>query len=175
MPASLDEPGVAWRAVVPAGTSLAFEDAWQGPVTTELDRAMPDFVLRKKDAVAAYQLASVADDLRLGTTLIVRGLDLLPSTAAQLWLARQLPETAAFNATRIRFLHHPLLPGPDGRKLSKSQQQPLDRGVLGAEAGPQLVYEAVAQLWGLAPGPVRSLSELSFCMPVYPWLKPYGA
>jgi glutamyl/glutaminyl-tRNA synthetase len=172
VPARLDEPGVAWRARVPAGTDVRFDDAVQGPVTVALDRAMPDFVLRKKDAVVAYQLASVADDLRLGTTLIVRGLDLLPSTAAQLWLARQLPETAAFNASRIHFLHHPLLPGPDGRKLSKSQQLPLDRGVLGAAAGPQVVYEAVAALWGVAPGQARSLAELDGWLPAYPGLDP---
>lgn len=170
VPVPLEQPGAAWRAVVPPGTTVGFADAWQGSVEIALDRAMPDFVLRKKDAVAAYQLASVADDLRLGTTLIVRGLDLLPSTAAQLWLAGLLPETAAFNAGRIRFLHHPLLPGPDGRKLSKSQQLPLDRGVVGAAAGPQVVYGAVAALWGIAPENVRSLAELNFWLPAYPWL-----
>jgi glutamyl-tRNA synthetase len=166
VPADLDQPGVAWRAAVPAGSIVSFEDAWQGPVSVTLDRAMPDFVLRKKDAVVAYQLASVADDLRLGTSLIVRGLDLLPSTAAQLWLARQLPETAAFQTPRIRFLHHPLLPGPDGRKLSKSQQQPLDRGVIGAGKGPQVVFEAIAGLWGL-PGKAHSLAELAGLLPDY--------
>ncbi|MCC3158026.1 hypothetical protein LJ737_12320 [Hymenobacter sp. 15J16-1T3B] len=160
VPVPLEQPGAAWRAAVPAGTAVRFADAWQGPVEIALDRAMPDFVLRKKDAVVAYQLASIADDLRLGTTLIVRGLDLLPSTAAQLWLADQLPETAAFNALRIQFLHHPLLPGPDGRKLSKSQQQPLDRGVLGAAAGPSVVYAAVAELLQLPPAAAESLAAL---------------
>ncbi|OON69803.1 glutamate--tRNA ligase family protein [Hymenobacter sp. CRA2] len=160
VPADLDTPGVAWRTPVPPNTEISFADAWQGPVSVALDRAMPDFVLRKKDAVAAYQLASIADDLRLGTTLIVRGLDLLPSTAAQLWLARQLPETAAFNADRIQFLHHPLLPGADGRKLSKSQQQPLDRGIMGAAAGPRPVYEAVAQLLGLPAADGESFARL---------------
>lgn len=170
VPAPLEQPGVAWRAVVPAGTSLGFSDVWQGEVTVALDRAMPDFVLRKKDAVAAYQLASIADDLRLGTTLIVRGLDLLPSTAAQLWLARQLPETAAFNASRIHFLHHPLLPGPDGRKLSKSQQQPLDRGVVEAAAGPGAVYAAVARLLQLPPDAAGSLAALRAALPAAPVL-----
>ncbi|UYZ57643.1 glutamate--tRNA ligase family protein [Hymenobacter latericus] len=160
VPAGLDEPGVAWRAQVPLGTTVSFADGWQGTTRLDLGAAMPDFVLRKKDAVVAYQLASVADDLRLGTTLIVRGQDLLPSTAAQLWLAQQLPETAAFNATRVQFLHHPLLTDTDGRKLSKSQQQPLDRGVLNAATGPQPVYAAVARLLQLPPEAGVSLRAL---------------
>ncbi|GAB3831325.1 glutamate--tRNA ligase family protein [Hymenobacter jeollabukensis] len=171
VPVALEQPGAAWRAVVPAGTIVRFDDAWQGPVEIALDRAMPDFVLRKKDAVVAYQLANIADDLRLGTTLIVRGLDLLPSTAAQLWLAGLLPETAAFNARRIRFLHHPLMPGPDGRKLSKSQQQPLDRGVLAAAAGPQAVYAAVAALLQLPAAAGASLTDLQAALPDSPVLR----
>jgi glutamyl-tRNA synthetase len=160
IPADLDKPGVAWRAVVPGGIHIDFQDLWQGAVNLNLGSAMPDFVLRKKDAVVAYQLASIADDLRLGTTLIVRGLDLLPSTAAQLWLAQQLPETTAFSAERVQLLHHPLLPGPDGRKLSKSQQQPLDRGIVDAAVGPRPVYNVVAQLLGLPLEAAASLATL---------------
>ncbi|WP_400192228.1 glutamate--tRNA ligase family protein [Hymenobacter sp. B81] len=160
IPADLDQPGAAWRARVPAETTVAFADAWQGATAVALGREMPDFVLRKKDGVVAYQLASVADDLRLGTTLVVRGLDLRASTAAQLWLARQLPETAAFNARRIRFLHHPLLTDARGQKLSKSQQAPLERGVLGSEAGPRAVYAAVAQLLSLPGEAADSLGAL---------------
>ncbi|AYA38890.1 hypothetical protein D3Y59_09960 [Hymenobacter oligotrophus] len=160
IPVDLDQPGAAWRAQVPPGTTVSFADGWQGTSSLDLGAAMPDFVLRKKDAVVAYQLASIADDLRLGTTLIVRGQDLLPSTAAQLWLAQQLPETTAFSAARIQFLHHPLLTDSEGRKLSKSQQQPLDRGVLNAATGPQPVYEAVARLLQLPAGAGESLKAL---------------
>lgn len=150
-PAALDAPGVAWRAQVPVGTTITFADGWRGPVAVPLGQLMPEFVVRKKDGVAAYQLASVVDDLRLGTTLVVRGEDLLPSTAAQLWFAAQLPETAAFSAGRIQFYHHPLLTDADGRKLSKSQQAPLDAGVLGQAGGQRAVFAAVAQLLGLPP------------------------
>ena len=126
---------------------------------------MPDFVVRKKDGVAAYQVASVVDDLRLGTTLIVRGLDLQPSTAAQLWLAGQLSETASFNAARIQFYHHPLLTNEARQKLSKSQQLPLDAGVLSGNKGPAMVFEAITDLWGLPPGNANSLDELMFWLP----------
>ncbi|WP_426061126.1 glutamate--tRNA ligase family protein [Hymenobacter sp. B1770] len=159
-PASLETPGAAWRIHVPAGTTVPVPDVWQGETTVPLGALMPDFVIRKKDGVVAYQVASVVDDLRLGTSLIVRGLDLLPSTAAQLWLAGQLSETAIFNTSRVQFLHHPLLTNADGQKLSKSQQLPLDAGVLGGTAGPRAVYEAIASLWGLPPGTVGSLEEL---------------
>jgi glutamyl/glutaminyl-tRNA synthetase len=157
----LHTPEAAWRAQVPPDTEISFPDAAQGSTTVPLGALMPDFVVRKKDGAAAYQVASVVDDLRLGTNLLVRGLDLQASTAAQLWLARQLPETAPFNATRIRFYHHDLLLAPDGQKLSKSTQAGGYGGIVNEAAGPQVVYEAVAQLLGLPPGPVGSLSELA--------------
>ena len=153
-----DTPGAAWRVRVPGSTEIGFLDAWQGETMVPLGRLMPDFVVRKKDGVAAYQVASVVDDLRLGTTLVVRGLDLLPSTAAQLWLASQLPNLAAFQ--RVQFAHHHLLPGPDGHKLSKSTQASTQRGILAEAAGPQVVYRAVAVLLGLPPATAESLVTL---------------
>lgn len=145
-PVSLETPGASWRAHVPASTEIRFDDAWQGETLVPLGALMPDFVIRKKDGVAAYQVASVVDDLRLGTTLIVRGLDLQPSTAAQLWLAAQLSETAAFSASRMHFYHHPLLTNEAGQKLSKSQQLPLDAGIMAQREGKRAVYRAVAEL-----------------------------
>ena len=159
-PVPLETPGAAWRAHVPAGTVVAFADGWQGATRIPLGALMPDFVVRKKDGVAAYQVASVVDDLRLGTTLIVRGLDLLPSTAAQLWLAGQLSETAAFNTTRVRFYHHELLTDAAGQKLSKSQQPPLDAGVLGSKQGKQAVFESVAGLLQLPAAAAETLETL---------------
>jgi len=159
-PVALTTPGVAWRARVPAGTAVAWADGWQGTLQVALGAAMPDFVVRKKDAVAAYQLASVVDDLRLGTTLVVRGLDLLPSTAAQLWLAAQLSETQGFNASRIQFYHHDLLTDAAGHKLSKRTQASTDQGVLGLPGGPAAVYRAAARLLGLPAEAGESLATL---------------
>ncbi|MCI1189370.1 glutamate--tRNA ligase family protein [Hymenobacter sp. DH14] len=159
-PVPLEMPGAAWRAQVPAGTEIGFADGWQGNVDVPLGALMPDFVIRKKDGVAAYQAASIVDDLRLGTNLVVRGLDLLPSTAAQLWLAGQQSETAAFNAARIQFHHHPLLTNEAGQKLSKSQQLPADAGVLAAAAGRRTVFAAVARLLVLPTEAGESLTAL---------------
>ena len=158
-PVPLGTPGAAWRVRVPATATVAWADGGQGVVAVPLASEMPDFVLRKKDGVAAYQLASVVDDLRLGTTLIVRGLDLLPSTAAQLWLAAQLAETSGFSPARIKLYHHGLLTDAAGHKLSKTTQAAGDQGILAA-AGPGVVYAAVAQLLGLPTAAGESLASL---------------
>ncbi|MDF7809874.1 glutamate--tRNA ligase family protein [Hymenobacter sp. YC55] len=153
-----DAPETAWRAHVPAGTTVAVPDLWQGELAVPLDESLGDFIVRKKDSTAAYQLASIVDDVRLGVTLIVRGLDLLPSTAAQLWLAGQLPGVTSFQNTQ--FLHHGLLLDATGQKLSKSTQAGQQRGIL-AEAGhPRVVYAAVAQLLGLPEAASESLAAL---------------
>ena len=156
----LATPGAAWRARVPADTIVSIIDGWQGPVSIPLAAEMPDFIVRKKDGVAAYQLASVVDDLRLGTTLIVRGLDLLPSTAAQLWLANQLTDLQMFNGNKIQFYHHGLLTDAAGYKLSKSTQAATEAGLLGSGAGPAVVYRAVARLLGLPLAASESLATL---------------
>ncbi|MCR5887284.1 glutamate--tRNA ligase family protein [Hymenobacter sp. J193] len=154
----LDATETAWRARVPAGTLVDFQDLWQGPAVVPLDAVLGDFVVRRKDGWPAYQLASVVDDVRLGVTLIVRGQDLLPSTAAQLWLACKLPGMAAFQ--RIRFGHHALLPGADGLKLSKSTQASTQRGIAAEADSPRVVYVVVAQLLGLPTTAAESLAHL---------------
>jgi len=159
-PVPLTTPGAAWWAQVPPGTQVALPDGWPGVGPAPLAAELSNFMVRKKDGVAAYQLASVVDDLRLGTTLIVRGRDLLPSTAAQLWLAAQLPETQLFSAPHIRFFHHSLLTDAAGQKLSKSTQAQGEAGVLAHPAGPQAVYQAVAQLLGLPAAAGESLTTL---------------
>ncbi|MHA7128566.1 glutamate--tRNA ligase family protein [Algoriphagus namhaensis] len=75
-------------------------------------------VVRKKDRVPSYHLASVMDDIQYGVDLIVRGKDLLPSTLAQMALSTPLSEGRAFQVTQ--FYHHDLLLGPNRKKLSKS-------------------------------------------------------
>jgi glutamyl/glutaminyl-tRNA synthetase len=157
---ALDTPGVAWRARVAPGITIGWGDGRQQALQVPLAAEMPDFIIRKKDGVVAYQLASVLDDLRLGTTLIVRGLDLRPSTAVQLWLASQLPETSAFNSQRILFYHHGLLTDAAGHKLSKSTQAAGDEGVLTQFATPIPVYQQVARLLGFPPEAGESLTVL---------------
>lgn len=156
-PVPLGVPGAAWRVRVPH--SVLVNSLLPGEGNRQLADVMPDFVVRKKDGVAAYQIASVVDDLRLGTTLVVRGLDLQPSTAAQLWLAAQLSETRVFTVACIQFCHHQLLTDADGQKLSKSTQANGDAGVL-TLGSPAAVYRAVARVLDLPVEAGESLASL---------------
>jgi glutamyl/glutaminyl-tRNA synthetase len=114
---ALHGAGAAWRIQVPAQAVVAFFDLALGPQRLALASGMGNFVIRKKDRQPAYQLASFADDLHHGTTHIVRGADLLPSTAAQCYLAAVLGEKQFLD---MQYLHHPLITNPLGEKLSKS-------------------------------------------------------
>ncbi|RSK40160.1 glutamate--tRNA ligase family protein [Hymenobacter perfusus] len=148
-----------WRAAVPVEASVCFHDLARGDIQIWPAQNPGDFVVRKRDGVAAYQVASVADDVRLGVNLVVRGHDLLDSTAAQLWLAPYLPKQGGF--TKTRFLHHGLLRDAAGHKLSKSTQAGTRRGILEEATTPQVVYRAVARLLELPPVAGESLGALA--------------
>jgi glutamyl-tRNA synthetase len=92
---------------------IAFVDGVHGPQREDVAAAVGDFVIVRADGVPAYQLAVVVDDAAMGVTDVVRGDDLLGSTARQLALYRALGLTAP------RFAHVPLVLGPDGARLSK--------------------------------------------------------
>ena len=79
----------AYRLMVP-DEDITFTDGCMGPHTENLLRDCGDFYLRRADGVFAYQLAVVVDDARMGVTEVVRGADLLSSTARQLYLYRLL-------------------------------------------------------------------------------------
>ncbi|MBB5208484.1 tRNA glutamyl-Q(34) synthetase GluQRS [Chiayiivirga flava] len=111
----------AIRARVP-DIGIGFDDLLQGPQRQALGREVGDFVLRRVEGYYAYQLAVVVDDAAQGITEVVRGADLLDSTARQIWLQRALgyPTPA--------YLHLPLALDAAGAKLGKSLHAlPLDR------------------------------------------------
>jgi glutamyl-Q tRNA(Asp) synthetase len=93
--------------------SLCFDDEIQGRIEEHLEETVGDFVLWRADDLPAYQLAVVVDDAFQQVTQVVRGADLLDSTARQIWLQRCL----GF-ATPV-YAHYPVVIGRDGRKLSK--------------------------------------------------------
>ncbi len=84
-----------------------------------LKEIMRDFVVWGKNKMPAYQLTSLVDDVRLGVNFVVRGEDLLPSTAAQVYMAGLVPAWQTFG--KNVFLHHILLKNDHGNKLSKSE------------------------------------------------------
>ena len=82
--------GVNWRFLVPEGERVAFDDLRGGSQAFVTGQDFGDFIVWRRDDVPAYHLAVVADDASMGITEIVRGADLLKSTARQLLLIRAL-------------------------------------------------------------------------------------
>lgn len=97
---------------------IDFDDAFQGPQKTPLGATMGDYVIWRKDGLPAYHLANVVDDDWLNITHVVRGADLLQSTAVHIHLQQQLELPA------VRYAHVPVLLGTDGHKLSKQAGSP---------------------------------------------------
>jgi glutamyl-tRNA synthetase len=100
------------RFAVPAGT-IALTDEFVGPFESDVAAEVGDFLITRRDGAPAYQLAVVVDDARQGVTEVVRGDDLLPSTARQWHLQRTL------GLAHPRWTHVPLVLDASGRRLAK--------------------------------------------------------
>ncbi len=96
--------GVNWRFRVPDGEEVRFTDLRQGPQAFVAGRDFGDFLVWRRDDVPAYQLAVVVDDAAMRITEVVRGADLLKSTARQLLMLRalQLPVPAYYHCELLR-------------------------------------------------------------------------
>lgn len=106
----------AWRIAM-TDAAVSFNDISGEQYEVKLHECMRHFVVWRRDGLPAYQLASLADDLHFDINLIVRGKDLVESTAAQLFLADCMGNEK-FSETQ--FLHHSLVLDEQGEKLSKS-------------------------------------------------------
>ena len=134
----------AWRFRVPGGP-VGFDDGLRGPCSVDVGAEVGDFVVARADGIPSYQLAVVVDDAAMGVTDVVRGDDLLPSTARQILLYRALGREPP------RFAHVPLVVGPDGERLAKRHGS-LTLGELRRRgADPAAVCGLLAALSGLAP------------------------
>ncbi|MDB5765211.1 MAG: glutamyl-Q-tRNA synthetase [Collimonas fungivorans] len=151
------KPARAYRLRVPdpghVDELIIFDDRWLGRVQQHLAIEVGDFVLKRADGFWAYQLAVVVDDADQGVTHVVRGADLLDSTARQIYLQRQL------KLATPQYLHVPVITNADGEKLSKQNgaqaidiKQPLHAlskaaWFLGLDIGQ---VDSVAAFWPLA-------------------------
>ena len=105
-----------WRVIVPENTSVCYSTLTNNKKGIDLTAGIGDFVIRRRDGLPAYQIASLMDDIEMGVNLIVRGSDLITSTGAQLFLAKCLNDSF-FPAAH--FVHHMLMKNESGKKLSK--------------------------------------------------------
>jgi glutamyl-tRNA synthetase len=103
----------SWRFRVPDGETIAFHDENAGDQEFIAGRDFGDFVIWRPDDVPAYQLACAVDDLAMKITEVVRGADLLVSTARQLLIYR------ALGGSPPLFFHCGLILDENGRRLAK--------------------------------------------------------
>ena len=158
--------GAAWRFRVGGLDALewSFEDRIQGKVSQQLARDVGDFVVHRADGCTTYQLAVVVDDLAQGINQIVRGDDLIDSTA------RQLALISALGGRPPSYAHVPVVVNDVGEKLSKqtlAQALPVDQ-----EA------DRVAALWAalefLGQAPPANLGKTSQ-QALWDWAKAHWA
>lgn len=102
-----------WRFRVPDGETISFTDGHCGPQSFVAGKNFDDFVVWRQDDAPAYQLACVADDAAMQITEVVRGADLLKSTARQILLYR------ALGFSPPDFFHCPLMTDAAGVRLAK--------------------------------------------------------
>ena len=131
----------SWRVMVP-DKQWEIHDLLQGKYEENLQKDCGDFVVRRADGVYVYQLAVTVDDGEAGVTEVVRGVDLLSSAPRQMYLQ------TLFGFAHPQYGHVPLLLAPDGRRLSKRDQD-LDLGQLRKFMTPEQLIGALAHSCGL--------------------------
>ena len=154
----------SWRVMVP-DREFALTDLVQGDYRENLLTDCGDFVVRRADGVYVYQLAVTVDDGESGVTEVVRGWDLLGSAPRQMYLQE------LFGFRHPEYAHIPMLMAPEGRRLSKRDQD-LDMGALRNRLSPQQLIGVLAHAAGLTEtaAPI-SAKELAT---VFDWSKIQG-
>lgn len=160
--------GVAFRLQIDENEIITFKEK---KTFHQFDRQkiavaelMGDVVIRQKNGFPAYQIASLIDDIMMNVNFIVRGKDLLGSTAAQIYLSQQLQKTAAtlpftqFSDTY--FWHHPLLSNAQGEKLSKSKGAASLRTWRENGQSPTPIFKIVANWFGVNENNILTINEL---------------
>ena len=133
---SLDDEDVAWRI-------------------KSSDPEISDFIVRRRDGIPAYQVASLADDIHFGITHIIRGNDLETSTRNQQYIANCLGLNSFL---QVPFLHHPLLTDGSGLKLSKSDGADSLKSIRESGKTPEQIFLTISELLQLSPA--HSAEEL---------------
>lgn len=157
--ATVDRPERAIRLFVP-DKDMTFTDKLYGGQTVNLAAHCGDFVLRRADGAWAYQLAVVVDDALMGVTEVVRGSDLLLSSAQQIYLYDLLGYPAP------QFAHVPLLWNEKGIRLSKRDSS-LSMEELRKEYTPSHLIGQLAYIAGILPEPFPISAQ--GLLPLFSW------
>ena len=154
----------SWRVMVP-DREFSLHDLVQGDYRENLLTDCGDFVVRRADGVYVYQLAVTVDDGESGVTEVVRGWDLLGSAPRQMYLQE------LFGFDHPTYAHIPMLMAPEGRRLSKRDQD-LDMGALRQRLKPEELIGVLANAAGLTEtaAPI-SAAELAT---IFDWSKISG-
>ncbi len=139
----IDCTGAATRLCVP-DEEIVIEDMICGINKFNLARECGDFIVRRADGAWSYQLAVVIDDALMGVTEVMRGNDLLPSAAQQVYLHNLL------GFTPPRFAHLPIIVNEQGRRLSKRDMS-LSMETLRHTMSPESLLGIIANLAGFIP------------------------
>jgi glutamyl-tRNA synthetase len=138
---------VNWRFRVPDGEPIVFFDGHFGRIEKVALRDFGDFLVWNRDDVPAYELAVVVDDIAMGITEVVRGADLLTSTARQILLYR------ALGALPPAWCHCPLVCDASGRRLAKRTGGLSLRELRDAGKTPQQVLQMAREAVPLSKNP----------------------
>jgi len=130
--------------------TILFDDLILGRQQQQLEQEVGDFIVRRRDSLFAYQLAIVVDDEKQGISDIIRGADLLDSTARQIYLQQQLGYHTP------RYAHLPLAMHPNGGKLSKITAAPA----INPQQASRELFKALDFL-GQKPPPESQQSDLN--------------
>jgi glutamyl-tRNA synthetase/glutamyl-Q tRNA(Asp) synthetase len=146
--------GRGLRVAIGPGAEL-FSDVLLGPLQDTPQNQCGDVLLRDREGHWTYQFAATVDDMVDGVTLVIRGLDLVASTARQIRLGRMLGRGRA-----AQYAHHPLIVGADGLKLSKSRGDTGIRELRQSGVSPaEVLGRAAAAVALLPPGATLSAED----------------
>ena len=161
----LDQPEITWRF---KSESEALSDTFFFEGSSEEDsssKPLGDAVLLRRNGIPSYQIASLVDDMKNRSTLIVRGIDLYPSSLFQQTVAEKLG-WATFS--EICFVHHSLLKDSTGKKYAKSEGAYSLKDLKQENSDPGFVYRGVACWLGLPDTDINDLKSLQHAFSTVP-------
>lgn len=133
-----------WRFRVEDGETAEFDDVFAGHVRQDVSSFCGDFALARDRDGAGYMLAVCVDDAAMGVTEVIRGDDLLDATPRQLLVYR------ALGLDPRRFMHVPLVVGPDGMRLAKRHGDTRIASFREAGVAPEALVGLLARWCGIA-------------------------